>query len=98
MAIKLFEKLSNNYIDLFENGEDFNVIIKVGNIPNIKEFKVHSAILKSRSLYFCNELAKAVKDTNNITRINLVPQVSFRNLKLLLSTVYLWWPCVVRKS
>ncbi|RIB05700.1 hypothetical protein C2G38_574136 [Gigaspora rosea] len=52
MSIKHFEKLSNNYIELLEKGDDFNVIIKVGKSKDIKEFKVHSAILKYRSSYF----------------------------------------------
>ncbi|RIB05696.1 hypothetical protein C2G38_2047386 [Gigaspora rosea] len=52
MSIKHFEKLSNNYIELLEKGDEFNVIIKVGKSKDIKEFKVHSAILKYRSSYF----------------------------------------------
>ena len=55
MAIKHFEKLSNNYIELLEKGNDFNVIIKAGKSTNIKEFKAHSAILKYRSFYFQNK-------------------------------------------
>ncbi|RIB05200.1 hypothetical protein C2G38_2220338 [Gigaspora rosea] len=64
MVIKLFEKLSNNYIELFEKGEDYNVVINVGESPNVKEFKAYSGILKYRSRYFQNELTKAINNTN----------------------------------
>ncbi|RIB16427.1 hypothetical protein C2G38_2189936 [Gigaspora rosea] len=68
---QFFEKLSNNYLELLENKEDFNVIIKIGESPNDKPFQAHSAILKHRSLYFRNELKTVGKDGNNIKTINL---------------------------
>ncbi|KAF0498867.1 serine-enriched protein [Gigaspora margarita] len=70
MVINLFEKLSNNYIELFEKEEDLNVIINVGEHPNAKEFKAYSGILKYRSRYFQNELTNAVNNTKGISRIN----------------------------
>ncbi|RIB29944.1 hypothetical protein C2G38_848737 [Gigaspora rosea] len=69
MTTKFFEKISNNYLELLEDKEDFNVNIKIGESPNIKIFQAHSAILKHRSLYFRNELKTAGKDGNNIKRL-----------------------------
>src|SRR5438067_27009 len=34
------------------SAKDYNVIIKVGKHPNIKEFPAHSYILRARSSYF----------------------------------------------
>ncbi|RIA99910.1 hypothetical protein C2G38_2236641, partial [Gigaspora rosea] len=71
MNLKHFEKLSNNYLELLNDDEDFNVIINVGESPNIKSFKAHSAILRYRSLYFHDKLANIIQDNNNIKTINL---------------------------
>ncbi|RIB29206.1 hypothetical protein C2G38_2155880 [Gigaspora rosea] len=57
MTVKFLEKLSDNYLGLLDDKEDFNIIIKVGESPNTKIFQAHSAILRYRSLYFRNELA-----------------------------------------
>ncbi|RIB05829.1 hypothetical protein C2G38_2253588 [Gigaspora rosea] len=88
MVIKLFEKLSNNYIELFEKGEDYNVIINVGESPNAKEFKAYSGILKYRSKYFQNELTNAIINTNSITRINLKPHISTQQFEIIIKYIY----------
>ena len=46
------DKLTKDFLNLFENQDDYNVKIKVGKEPNVKEFKAHSIILSSRSNYF----------------------------------------------
>ena len=71
MTTKIIEKLLNDYIELLNDEEDFNVIINVGKIPYVKTFKTHSVILRYRSIYFHNELAKINKDENYIKTINL---------------------------
>ena len=68
---KLFEKLSNDCLELLGDKEDFNVIINVGESTNTKIFQAHSNILRYRSLYFRNELVNIRKDKNNIKTINL---------------------------
>ena len=45
-------KLSKDFSNLLKNNNGYNVKIKVGKEPNIKEFKLHSVILSSRSNYF----------------------------------------------
>ncbi|RIB24383.1 hypothetical protein C2G38_683723 [Gigaspora rosea] len=71
MATKFFEKLSNHYLELLYDKEDFNVIIKIAESSNTRIFQAHSNILRYRSLYFRNKLAKICKDNNNIKTINL---------------------------
>ncbi|RIB02063.1 hypothetical protein C2G38_2228908 [Gigaspora rosea] len=68
---RFFKKLSNNYLELLEDKEDFNIVINVGKSPNSKIFQAHSGILKYRSLYFCNQLANIRKDENNIKTLSL---------------------------
>ena len=71
MTVKFFEKLSNNYLELLDDKEDFNIIIKVGESSNTKIFQAHSAILRYRSLYFRNELANNSKIKNDLKIIDL---------------------------
>ncbi|RIB08777.1 hypothetical protein C2G38_2044865 [Gigaspora rosea] len=58
MTTKFLEKLSSNLNELLTNGDEYNVIIEVGQVPNNRVFKAHSAILSSRCLYFKNKLKK----------------------------------------
>ena len=44
------EDITNDYQQFSD--EDYNVIIYVGEEPNIKEFHAHSVILRCRSQYF----------------------------------------------
>ncbi|RIB17293.1 hypothetical protein C2G38_1444008 [Gigaspora rosea] len=88
MAIKNFETLSNNYIELLEKGNDFNVIIKVGKSTDIREFKTHSAILKCRSSYFQDKLENITKDTNGIIKIDLKPHISIQQFELIVKYIY----------
>ncbi|RIB05253.1 hypothetical protein C2G38_613989 [Gigaspora rosea] len=87
MTAKFFEKLSSNYLELLEDKEDFNVIIKIGEAPNAKVFQAHSAILKHRSLYFNNELKIADKDNNSIKTINL-KNISIQQFEIIIKYIY----------
>ena len=71
MTLKHFENLSNNYLELLNDKEDFNVIINVGESTNTKSFQAHSAILKYRSVYFRDKLVNAIKDDNYVKTISL---------------------------
>ncbi|RIB16236.1 hypothetical protein C2G38_2190506 [Gigaspora rosea] len=56
MSAKFFEKLSSNLNQLLKDSDEYNVIIEVGQAPNIHAFKAHSIILNSRCLYFKDKL------------------------------------------
>ncbi|RIB25710.1 hypothetical protein C2G38_2066731, partial [Gigaspora rosea] len=70
MSIKILDQLSQDFTQLLENEYDYNVVIEVGDQPNIKLFKAHSAILYQRSLYFRQKLTNATKK-NNIIELKL---------------------------
>ena len=44
--------LSKDLSLILNDSDDFNVIIRVGEGQNIKEFRAHSVILRARSPYF----------------------------------------------
>ena len=52
MSVKFYEEIINNYKKLYETKEDYEVKIYAGEKPNIKEFHVHSFILKTQSEFF----------------------------------------------
>ena len=57
--------LSKDLSLLLNDADDFNVIIKVGENNNAKEFRAHSVILRARSPYF-----KIAFSANWVTREN----------------------------
>jgi hypothetical protein len=52
MTSTFWAELSNDYEKLFESGLGCDVIIYVGEEPNVKEVHAHSSILCHRSQYF----------------------------------------------
>ncbi|RIB25363.1 hypothetical protein C2G38_490324 [Gigaspora rosea] len=85
--VVFFKNLSNDYLELLNDNEDFNVIIQVNESTNNKIFKVHSAILRKRSLYFRNELTNINSDKNNIKTINL-NHVSIEQFEIIIKYIY----------
>ena len=52
MSAKFYEEIIDNYKKLYETKEDYDVKIYAGEKPNIKEFHVHSFVLKTQSKFF----------------------------------------------
>ena len=66
MSGKFYEEIINNYKKLYETKEDYDVKIYTGEKPNIKEFHVHSFILKTQSEFF----KKAFTEKDGIEKKN----------------------------
>ncbi|POG72351.1 hypothetical protein GLOIN_2v1773702 [Rhizophagus irregularis DAOM 181602=DAOM 197198] len=60
-----FTKLSQNYIELLENNEYYDITIEVGEDPNVKFFRAHMNILCSRSPYLRRALVSNKKNNDN---------------------------------
>ncbi|RIA85043.1 hypothetical protein C1645_879562 [Glomus cerebriforme] len=52
MSTKFYEEIINNYKKLYETKEDYDMKIYAGETPNIKEFHVHSFVLKAQTEFF----------------------------------------------
>ncbi|CAG8448253.1 17064_t:CDS:2 [Gigaspora rosea] len=52
MITELFSGLSQDFGRLLDNADDYNVIIEIGDGPNVKKFQAHSVVLRARSPYF----------------------------------------------
>ncbi|RGB21572.1 hypothetical protein C1646_678432 [Rhizophagus diaphanus] len=79
MSFEFYPGLSQNFSQLLEDTDEHNVIIKVGEGSNTKEFRAHSIILKARSIYFKKALSQdwVTKENNmiNFTKQNISPIV-----------------------
>ena len=92
MASKLVQVIIKNYEKLLENPRFHDVVIKVGEEPNVKPFRVHSQILATQSPYFATALSSnwARRDENNIinfTKPNISPRVFELVLKYVNSNI-----------
>ncbi|RHZ46457.1 hypothetical protein Glove_621g26 [Diversispora epigaea] len=85
MSLKFFDKLSQNFIELLNDKDDYNVIIEVEN--NKKSLTAHSNVLKCRSSYFRQELENIQPNENNIKIINK-PSVSTQIFNVILQYIY----------
>ncbi|GBB83320.1 hypothetical protein RclHR1_10050003 [Rhizophagus clarus] len=80
MAFELFPGLSQDFTQLLNDADNYNVTIKVGENSNVKEFHAHSNILRVRSPYFKNAFSqnREVMKKNNIfnfVKPNISPSV-----------------------
>ncbi|RHZ76574.1 hypothetical protein Glove_196g25 [Diversispora epigaea] len=84
MTLKFFDKLSQNFIELLNDKDDYNVIIIV---KNEKSFIAHSDVLKCRSPYFRKELKNIIPNENNIKTITK-PNISDEVFDIILKYIY----------
>ncbi|RHZ72482.1 hypothetical protein Glove_242g35 [Diversispora epigaea] len=85
MAIKFFDKLSQNFTELLNDKDDYNVIIEVENKE--KTFMAHSNVLKCRSPYFRKELDTINPNENNIRTI-IKQNISAQIFDIILKYIY----------
>ena len=52
MSTTFYEEIIDNYKKLYETKEDYDVKIYAGEKQSIKEFHVHSFVLKTQSEFF----------------------------------------------
>ncbi|RHZ86467.1 hypothetical protein Glove_50g55 [Diversispora epigaea] len=84
MELKFFDKLSQNFIELLNEKDDYNVIIEVENKEKL--FTAHSNILKYRSQYFRKELENIQPNENNVKTIK--SSVSAQIFDIILKYIY----------
>jgi hypothetical protein len=77
MSTQFFTKLSQNYIELLNDDEYYDITIEVGEDPNVKIFRAHMNILCYRSSYLRRVLSSNKKnhDNNVLAHIKL-PNIS----------------------
>ncbi|RIB20093.1 hypothetical protein C2G38_2180179 [Gigaspora rosea] len=82
------QDLAEDFSNLLKSSEDFDIKIKVGEEPNIKEFKAHSNILSARSTYFKAALSPQwVRRENGIIIFNK-PNISPSVFEVIINYIY----------
>ena len=72
-----YENIINNYRKLYETKEGYDAKVYAGEKPNVKEFHVHSFILKAQSKFFKIAFTEDIqkKDGYSILNSNISPKV-----------------------
>ncbi|RIA86288.1 hypothetical protein C1645_779938 [Glomus cerebriforme] len=76
MSMEFFSSLSQNYIEILEDDEYYDITIEVGNDPNVKIFRAHMIILCYRSPFLRRILASNKKNNDNILTHIKFPNIS----------------------
>ena len=72
MSVQFFSKPSQNYIEILEDDEYYDITIEVGKDPNVKIFRAHMIILCYRSPFLRRTLASNKKNNDGgLTHIKL---------------------------
>jgi hypothetical protein len=66
MSTQFLSKLSQNYIELLEDNEYYDITIEVGKDPNVKFFRAHMNILCYRSPYLRRALVSNKKNIDSV--------------------------------
>ncbi|RHZ58647.1 hypothetical protein Glove_372g29 [Diversispora epigaea] len=88
MKYLFLDKLAQNFSELLNDKEEYNVIIEVGNELDKKTFTAHSVILRYRSSYFNEELKNTVPDVNNIIKTITIQNISAEVFEIILKYIY----------
>ncbi|GBC03047.1 hypothetical protein RclHR1_04970001 [Rhizophagus clarus] len=88
MSKQFFSKLSQNYIEVLEDDEYFDITIEVGKDPNVKIFRAHMIILCYRSPFLRRTLASNKKN-NDGTLVHIkFPNISPEIFQIILKYIY----------
>ncbi|UZO09172.1 uncharacterized protein OCT59_029409 [Rhizophagus irregularis] len=88
MSIEFFPKLSQNYIEILENDEYYDVNIEVGEDPNVKIFRAHMIILCHRSSFLRQTLISSKKNNDSILYHIKLSNVSPETFQIILRYLY----------
>ncbi|RHZ73537.1 hypothetical protein Glove_230g211 [Diversispora epigaea] len=88
MKYLFLDKLIQNFSEILNDNEEYNVIIEVGNELDKKTFTAHSVILRYRSSYFNKELKNTVPDINNIIKTITIQNISAEVFEIILKYIY----------
>ncbi|UZO05049.1 uncharacterized protein OCT59_025410 [Rhizophagus irregularis] len=88
MSTQFLSKLSQNYIELLEDNEYYDVTIEVGEDPNVKILRAHINILCYRSPYLRRTLASSKKNKDNVLAHIKLPNISPEVFQVILKYIY----------
>ncbi|EXX72058.1 uncharacterized protein OCT59_029133 [Rhizophagus irregularis] len=88
MPKQFFSKLSQNYIEVLDDDEYYDITIEAGEDPNVKIFHAHMIVLCYRSPFLRRTLASNRKnDDGSLTHIKF-PKISPENFHVIIKYIY----------
>ncbi|GBC06760.1 hypothetical protein RclHR1_07020003 [Rhizophagus clarus] len=85
---KFLPKLSQNFLEILDDDEHYDINIEVGNDPHVKTFHAHKIILSYRSPYLRRKLSTNKKNNDEtLTRIEL-PNILPKIFEIILRYIY----------
>ena len=84
MSAQFFSKLSQNFIELLEDDEYYDVTIEVGEDPNVKIFRTHMNVLCYRSPYLRRNLVLNKGNKDNVLTHFRLPNISPETFQIIL--------------
>ncbi|GBB88391.1 hypothetical protein RclHR1_14970004 [Rhizophagus clarus] len=88
MFTQFFSKLSQNYIEILNDDEYYDVTIEVGEDPNVKIFRAHMIILCHRSPFLRRTLTSNKRNDNNALAHIELPNISSETFQIILRYLY----------
>ncbi|RIA85702.1 hypothetical protein C1645_808125 [Glomus cerebriforme] len=85
MSFEYFKEVANDFEQLLETDEEYDVIIYAGENENVKEIHAHSLVLRTRSQYFRTAFSKKWAEKKDGKFIFKKPNISPQFLKIILS-------------
>jgi hypothetical protein len=91
MTSFLYPNLSKDLSLILDDADDYNVIIKVGENENTKEFRAHSVILRARSPYFKSALSSSwITKKNDMIMFNK-PNITSNVFDMIIRSVKIFY-------
>ncbi len=84
MTIQFFSQLSQNFTNILKVDEYYDIIIEVGQDPEVKTFWAHMVILNCHSAYFHRNLSTDKKNSDGILAHMKLPNISPDTFQILL--------------
>ncbi|UZO08940.1 uncharacterized protein OCT59_029183 [Rhizophagus irregularis] len=88
MSKQFFSGLSQNYIEILEDDEYYDVTIEVGEDPNVKIFRAHMIILYYRSPFLRRILSSNKKNDNDVLAHIKLSNISPEIFQIILKYIY----------
>ena len=85
MTTQFFSQLSQNFISILKDDEYYDVVIEVGQDPEVKIFRTHMVILNHRSSYFRRNLSTHKKGSDGILAQIKLPNISPNAFQIILT-------------
>ncbi|GBC03049.1 hypothetical protein RclHR1_04970003 [Rhizophagus clarus] len=88
MSKQFFSNLSQNYIEILDDDEYYDITIEVGEDPNVKIFRAHMIILYYRSPFLRRTLSSNKKNYNGVLAHIKLSDISPEIFQIILRYIY----------